>query len=87
MAEIRDEVMAASGVYVDAPIINIMLPSADDKTKYQLHEVALSRRLRKRCRSAAIVFQQTTHAASSLYTINSTSIFILPSQHALISIT
>jgi hypothetical protein len=43
-----------------------MLPSVDDKTKYQLNEAAFSERIRKRRRwSAAIVFQQTTHAASS----------------------
>jgi hypothetical protein len=42
-----------------------MLPSVDDKTKYQPNEAAFSESLRKRRRSAAIVFQQTTHAANS----------------------
>ena len=59
----HDVVMAAFRDYVDAPI-NIMLPSVADKTKYQPNEATFSERLRKRRRPAAIVFHQTTHAAS-----------------------
>jgi len=56
--------MAAFRDYVDAPI-NTTLPSVE-KTKYQPNEAPFSEHLRKNdVESAAIVFQQTTHAASS----------------------